>query len=1207
MRFSLVSLFTFLLLSVSGWTTAQSEEPCGTDFVHNAELSSVPYARNFDAVREAVQRLQASSMRNLEVYKIPVVVHVIHRGSPLGVDENISDEQIMSAIAGMNEDFRKKEGSLGDGDGVDTYIEFELAKRTPEGEPTNGIVRVNGNVVPGYAEHGISNGSSSSGEGADQAQVKALTTWYGEDYVNIFVVPEINGNDGGWGIQGFAYQGPTYDERDGIVVLYNTFGLVGELKPGRDLNRTVVHEMGHHLSLWHTFANTTSCSSEVNCSSQGDEVCDTPATVQSTSCSETECEGQLIENYMDYSPQECKNMYTEGQRTRMRACLESVRSSLLESLGGLPVTEYDLTVTHLSNLGESTCLPSLSPTVVLTNLGVETVEGFELVTHLNGHDPIRTTYSASIASGENHEVTLPELALGTGSNTLSVEVKLPGNQSDDFTDNDTFSQTIELAESDYWTLDLNADMWANEISWRLEDESGNLIMSGGDYPTGMNDYVYEACVPLGCHTLIFEDSNDDGLCSIDFDNDGVCDIGGSMTLTNSAGDVLALVDNTNSNYGSYVSWEVCASEVAVIEGCDDANNNGICDAAEIAGCQDATACNYNPQAIMNDGSCTYAETYYQCDGSCELDTDGDGICDPLESEGCTQANACNYVASATEDDGSCEFTSCSGCLEPEACNYDAEATISAGCNYPETGYDCAGECVNDSDGDGICNEFEIPGCTDVAACNYNPQATDNNNSTCEFAEEYYSCDGSCESDIDGDGICDQLEVAGCTNSNACNYNAQATDEAECEFAETYYDCNGTCLNDTDGDGICNPFEVPGCDDEAACNYEAAATDNDGTCTYPETYYTCEGCINDVDMDGVCDELEVAGCTDQGANNYTQDATDDNGTCTYDTFGCMDESACNFNPFATQDTGNCTYSASYYECNGTCTNDVDGDGVCDELEIPGCNEEDACNYEPSATDNDGSCEFAATYYDCNGECVTDHDGDDVCDEFEIPGCDDEAACNFEPNATDNDGSCEFAEPNYDCNGNCLNDVDGDGICDEVEAAGCTDSTACNFDATATQDDGSCTFPEAGYDCQGNCLNDADGDGICDEAELAGCTDELACNYDDTATDDDGTCEYPAPGEDCGTDNVGDFHAAPVLNLFPNPMSPEHSMVYVSGLDNPQTPIRVLASDGRVAWQGTGIVSSPGVVGFPIRESISPGTYFIQVDTSTPSGNIPLMVW
>ena len=118
----------------------------------------------------------------------------------------------------------------------------------------------------------------------------------------------------------------------------------------------------------------------------------------------------------------------------------------------------------------------------------------------------------------------------------------------------------------------------------------------------------------------------------------------------------------------------------------------------------------------------------------------------------------------------------------------------------------------------------------------------------------------------------------------------------------------------------------------------------------------------------------------------------------------------------------------------------------------------------------------------------------------------------------------------------------------------------------------------YDCDGNCVNDLDGDGICDEVD-----------------------------DNVETDNVGEFDETPVLNLFPNPMSPEHSMVYLSGLDNEHTVIRVLASDGRVAWQGTGIVKSPGVVGFPIRESISPGTYFIQVGSSSPSGNIPLMVW
>jgi hypothetical protein len=233
---------------------------------------------------------------------------------------------------------------------------------------------------------------------------------------------------------------------------------------------------------------------------------------------------------------------------------------------------------------------------------------------------------------------------------------------------------------------------------------------------------------------------------------------------------------------------------------------------------------------------------------------------------------------------------------------------------------------------------------------------------------------------------------------------------------------------------------------------------------------------------------------------------------------------------------------------------------------------------------------------------------VCDELEVAGCDDAGACNYNADATDNDGSCTYSEEFYDCEGNCDNDADGDGVCDETEVAGCDDASACNYNPDATDNDGSCTFAQAYYDCEGNCLNDLDGDGICDEAEIAGCTDESACNYNEEATDDNGMCEYPAPGEDCEeTSNVGDFDQAPALNLFPNPMSPEHSMVYLSGLDNDQTPIRVLASDGRVAWQGTGIVTSPGVVGYPIRESIAPGTYFIQVGTSTPSGNIPLMVW
>ena len=49
------------------------------------------------------------------------------------------------------------------------------------------------------------------------------------------------------------------------------------------------------------------------------------------------------------------------------------------------------------------------------------------------------------------------------------------------------------------------------------------------------------------------------------------------------------------------------------------------------GCMDATACNYDADALTEDSSCTYPPaTYFDCNGACENDADGDGICDELE-------------------------------------------------------------------------------------------------------------------------------------------------------------------------------------------------------------------------------------------------------------------------------------------------------------------------------------------------------------------------------------------------------------------------------------------------------------------------------------------------------------------------------------------------------------------------------------------------
>jgi hypothetical protein len=149
------------------------------------------------------------------------------------------------------------------------------------------------------------------------------------------------------------------------------------------------------------------------------------------------------------------------------------------------------------------------------------------------------------------------------------------------------------------------------------------------------------------------------------------------------------------------------------------------------------------------------------------------------------------------------------------------------------------------------------------------------------------------SDSDGDGVCDALEVDGCTSSSACNYSASATDDdGSCTYAAAGYTCGGGCAVDSDDDGICDQYEVTGCQDPSACNYDPFAT-NAGYCDFPSAPYTCSGgCQNDSDNDGVCDENEVLGCTDPQALNYHPWITETTDVCVYESdFGGSEENNC----------------------------------------------------------------------------------------------------------------------------------------------------------------------------------------------------------------------------------------------------------------------------------------------------------------------------
>ncbi|MGB1073287.1 MAG: hypothetical protein ACPGYZ_04260 [Flavobacteriales bacterium] len=644
----------------------------------------------------------------------------------------------------------------------------------------------------------------------------------------------------------------------------------------------------------------------------------------------------------------------------------------------------------------------------------------------------------------------------------------------------------------------------------------------------------------------------EGTCLNDTDSDGVCDedeIPGCMDETACNYSADATDDNSTCWYAEY-GYECDGTCIS------DEDFDGICDLNELEGCNQSNACNFDPAATENDGSCTYdcygctdatADNYEADalldDGSCQFGgcTDdaaanysasadfNDGSC---QYPGCTNPSACNFTVGANVDDGSCDTTSCAGCTYDIACNYDPTATLS----------------------DGSCEFDSCRGCTDADAFNYDETATvdngsclfggcldpaaDNYDATVDFGDascEYGGCTNplACNFFIDAnvdDGSCEFTSCAGCMVTFACNYDPTATiqDDAACDFtsccgdpaADNYeagvsdlltYGCiyGGSApsieftgcelpfaCNFGDTENPCEFTTCAGCTDPAACTYLEGATISI-TCLYPEDFFgvdyvDCAGdCLNDANANGLCDETEITGCSNPLACNYVNGATFDDGSCdTTSCAGCTDAAACNYDA-----------TASF------------NDGSCDYTSCSGCTDPTACNYDATATSDDGGCTFPpSALVDCNGDCNNDSNANGICDEQETLGCTDLNACNFDIDATFDDGSCESAScagctVSSACNFDATATLN-DGSCDFTSCLGCTDATACNYDADATASDGSCTYPEPEYDCEGNCLVDSDGDGVCDafDGNFDGCMDPLACNYEPLADSDDGSCDF-----------------------------------------------------------------------------------------------------
>lgn len=250
------------------------------------------------------------------IIKIPVVIHNLYHDN----SQKITDAQVIEQIEILNKAFRRKNADTVNTPSrfkalaADVEIEFQLAISDPNKRGTSGIIRKYTPILEWKDDDKV----KMAAEMGDDA-------WDSRYYLNIWVCNLDR-------LAGYASMPGGAAERDGVVLGLTSFGMGG--RAGFDLGKTAVHEVGHWLNLKHLWGDEYCGDDGVgDTPKQSGYNVECPTGIQVT-CG-TGTTGDMYMNYMDFTNDACMNLFTVGQKSRMRALFANggARYSMLASTG----------------------------------------------------------------------------------------------------------------------------------------------------------------------------------------------------------------------------------------------------------------------------------------------------------------------------------------------------------------------------------------------------------------------------------------------------------------------------------------------------------------------------------------------------------------------------------------------------------------------------------------------------------------------------------------------------------------------------------------------------------------------------------------------------------------------------------------------------------------------------------------------------------